>query len=35
MAQDKNQPTMLEYANDALRFAKQQLFQKEVTVEIY
>ena len=26
MAQDKNQPTLLEYANDALHMAKQSLF---------
>lgn len=34
MAQDKNQPTLLEYANDALLMAKQNLFQREVTVEL-
>ena len=34
MAQDKNQPTLLEYANDALRLAKTSLFQREVTVEL-
>ena len=26
MAQDKNQPTLLEYANDSLQMAKQSLF---------
>ena len=34
MAQDKNQPTLLEYANDALRFAKSSLYQRDVTVEL-
>ena len=34
MAQDKNQPTLLEYANDALKQAKSCLFQREVTVEL-
>lgn len=34
MAQDKNQPTLLEYANDALNLAKQSLFQRDVTVEL-
>ena len=34
MAQDKNQPTLLEYANDALRFAKSSLYQREITVEL-
>ena len=34
MAQDKNQPTLLEYANDALRMAKQSMFQRDVTVEL-
>ena len=34
MAQDKNQPTLLEYANDALRLAKASLYQREITVEL-
>lgn len=35
MAQDKNQPTLLEYANDAQKLAKSCLFQRDVTVELY
>lgn len=35
MNQDKNQPTLLEYANDALKLAKDTLFQREVTVELF
>jgi len=34
MASDKNQPTLLEYANDALAMAKANLFQREVTMEL-
>lgn len=34
MAQDKNQPTLLEYANDALRLARANLYQREVTIEL-
>ena len=32
MANDKNQPTLLEYANDALRLAKQSLYQRDISV---
>ena len=34
MAQDKNQPTLLEYANDAQRLAKASLFQRDISVEL-
>ena len=34
MAQDKNQPTLLEYANDALRLARSHLYQRDVTIEL-
>ena len=32
---DKNQPTLLEYANDAQKLAKQCLFQRDVVVELF
>jgi endonuclease YncB( thermonuclease family) len=32
---DKNQPALLEFANEALNFAKDHLFQRDVTVELY
>lgn len=35
MVSDKNQPVFDEYANDALRFAKDHLFQRDVTVELF
>ena len=35
MADDKNQPTLQEYANDALKLAKDSLHQRDVTVELY
>jgi staphylococcal nuclease domain-containing protein 1 len=35
MMSDKNQPVFDEYANDALRFAKDHLFQRDVNVEIF
>ena len=34
MANDKNQPTLLEYANDALRLAKQSLYQRDISVHL-
>lgn len=34
MQSDKNQPIFDEYANDALQFAKENLFQRDVTIEI-
>lgn len=33
MPNDKNQPQLLEFSNDALAFAKDTLFQREVFVE--
>ena len=35
MSSDKNQPIFDEYANDALHIAKDTLFQRDVTVELY
>ena len=35
VASDKNQPTLLEYANDAQKLAKQCLFQRDVVVEVF
>lgn len=35
VASDKNQPTMLEYANDAQRLAKSCLFQRDVEVTLF
>jgi len=35
MVNDKNQPMMMECANDALAFAKENLFQRDVTVELF
>jgi staphylococcal nuclease domain-containing protein 1 len=35
MALDKNQPTLQEYANDALKMARDSLHQRDVTVELY
>ena len=35
MALDKNQPTLQEYANDALKMARDALHQRDVTVELY
>jgi len=32
---DKNQPALMEYAAQALDFAKENLFQREVTLEIF
>lgn len=32
---DKNQPALLEFSQDALAFAKEHLFQREVTVELF
>lgn len=34
MASDKNQPTLMEYANDAKKFAHSQLAQRDVQCEI-
>jgi endonuclease YncB( thermonuclease family) len=34
MANDKNQPKLLELSNDALQFAKDTLFQRDVTVDL-
>lgn len=34
MANDKNQPKMLELSNDAQQFAKDTLFQRDVTVDL-
>jgi endonuclease YncB( thermonuclease family) len=33
MANDKNQPELLEFSNEALAFAKSVLFQRDVVVE--
>ena len=33
MANDKNQPQLLELSNEALRFAKQTLHQRDVIIE--
>ena len=33
MPNDKNQPQLLEFSNDALQFAKDTLFQRDVIVE--
>lgn len=35
MQSDKNQPIFDEYANDALQLAKDNLYQRDVTVEIH
>ena len=35
MALDKNQPTLQEYANDALQLARDTLHQREVVVELF
>ena len=35
MSSDKNQPIFDDYANDALRFAKDLLFQRDVTIELF
>jgi len=35
MALDKNQPTLQEYANDALKMAKEFLYQRDVIVELF
>jgi hypothetical protein len=32
---DKNQPAMQKFADEALSFAKEHLFQRDVTVEIF
>ena len=32
---DQNQPALLEFAQDALQFAKDNLLQRDVTVEIF
>lgn len=34
-AADKNQPALMEFANDAHAFAKEQIFQREVQVELF
>ena len=34
MANDKNQPKLLELSNDALQFAKDTLFQRDVIVDL-
>ena len=35
MQSDKNQPIFDEYANDALQLAKDNLYQRDVTVELH
>ena len=35
LSADKNQPALAEYAHDALSFAKDHLFQRDVQVELY
>lgn len=35
LSADKNQPALLEFAQDALQFAKDNLLQRDVTVEIF
>lgn len=35
MVNDKNQPLMMACAADALAFAKENLFQRDVTVELF
>jgi len=35
LSSDKNQPALAEFANDALTFAEEHLFQREVHLEIF